>query len=87
TGWAAQDGLRGELRPAAGLDADLTGVTGERPTLFVALARLTAEPEPTPLDELMSVRPDGADGILVRWSDGREVRARLTDGEGVGVIA
>ncbi|MFG2740100.1 DUF2264 domain-containing protein [Streptomyces chartreusis] len=87
TGWAAQDGLRGELRPAAGLDADLTGVTGERPTLFVALARLTAEPEPTPLDELVSVRPDGADGILVRWSDGREVRARLTDGEGVGVIA
>ncbi|GGX04200.1 DUF2264 domain-containing protein [Streptomyces chartreusis] len=85
TGWAAQDGLRGELRPAAGLDAGLTGVTGDRPTLFVALARLTAEPEPTPLDELVTVRPDGADGILVRWSDGREVRARLTDGEGVGV--
>lgn len=87
TGWAAQDGLRAELRPAAGLDADLTGVTGDRPTLFVALARLTAGPEPTPLDELVTVRPDGADGILVRWSDGREVRARLTDGEGVGVRA
>ncbi|MFE6939276.1 DUF2264 domain-containing protein [Streptomyces chartreusis] len=87
TGWAAQDGLRGELRPAAGLDAGLTGVTGDRPTLFVALARLTAEPEPVPLDDLVTVRPDGADGILVRWSDGREVRARLTDGEGVGVTA
>ncbi|MGW4542416.1 DUF2264 domain-containing protein [Streptomyces chartreusis] len=87
TGWAARDGLRGELRPAAGLDADLTGVTGERPTLFVALARLTAEPEPAPLDDLVTVRPDGADGILVRWSDGREVRVRLTDGEGVGVTA
>ncbi|MFD5010900.1 DUF2264 domain-containing protein [Streptomyces chartreusis] len=87
TGWAAQDGLRGELRPAAGLDAGLTGVTGARPTLFVALARLTAEPEPAPLDDLVTVRPDGADGILVRWSDGREVRARLTDGEGVGVTA
>ncbi|MGW5470690.1 DUF2264 domain-containing protein [Streptomyces chartreusis] len=87
TGWAARDGLRAELRPAAGLDADLTGVTGDRPTLFVALARLTAEPEPAPLDELVTVRPDGADGILVRWSDGHEVRARLTDGEGVGVSA
>ncbi|MGW4753336.1 DUF2264 domain-containing protein [Streptomyces chartreusis] len=87
TGWAARDGLRAELRPAAGLDADLTGVTGDRPTLFVALARLTAEPEPAPLDELVTVTPDGADGILVRWSDGHEVRARLTDGEGVGVSA
>ncbi|MFF0731769.1 DUF2264 domain-containing protein [Streptomyces chartreusis] len=86
TGWAVQDGPRGELRPACGLDADLTGVTGERPTLFVALARLTGEPEPTPLDELVTVRQDGADGIHVRWSDGHEVRARLTDGEGVGVI-
>ncbi|MFE7440147.1 DUF2264 domain-containing protein [Streptomyces chartreusis] len=87
TGWAARDGLSAELRPAAGLDADLTGVTGDRPTLFVALARLTAEPEPAPLDELVTVTPDGVDGILVRWSDGHEVRARLTDGEGVGVRA
>jgi len=36
---------------------------------------------------LVTVTPDGVDGILVRWSDGREVRARLTDGEGVGVRA
>ncbi|WP_432192587.1 DUF2264 domain-containing protein [Streptomyces sp. bgisy027] len=85
TGWAAPDGLRAELQPAGGLDADLTGVTGDRPTLFVVLARLTAEPEPAPLDELVTVQPDGADGILVRWSDGREVRARFTGGEGVGV--
>ncbi|MEV8433592.1 DUF2264 domain-containing protein [Streptomyces chartreusis] len=87
SGWAARDGFRAELRPAAGLDADLTGVTGDRPTLFVALARLTAEPEPAPLDDLVTVRPDGGDGILVRWSDGHEVLARLTDGEGVGVTA
>ncbi|MFB6934645.1 DUF2264 domain-containing protein [Streptomyces chartreusis] len=87
SGWAARDGFRADLRPAAGLDADLTGVTGDRPTLFVALARLTAEPEPAPLDDLVTVRPDGGDGILVRWSDGHEVLARLTDGEGVGVTA
>ncbi|WCE00339.1 DUF2264 domain-containing protein [Streptomyces sp. HUAS 31] len=87
SGWAARDGFRAELRPAAGLDAGLTGVTSDRPTLFVALARLTAEPEPAPLDDLVTVRPDGGDGILVRWSDGHEVLARLTDGEGVGVTA
>ncbi|MFC5213385.1 DUF2264 domain-containing protein [Streptomyces coerulescens] len=87
TGWAVRNGVRAELRPATGLDDDLTGVTGDRPTLFVALARLTAEAEPTPLDELVSVRPYGEDGILVRWSDGSTVRARLTDGEGVSVRA
>ncbi|MGC9541400.1 DUF2264 domain-containing protein [Streptomyces sp. UG1] len=85
TGWACGDGVRAELRPVTGLSRDLSGVTGDGPTLFVALARLTAEPDPAPLEELVSVHVDGEDGLRVRWSDGREVRVRLVDGEGVGV--
>ncbi|QOV34741.1 DUF2264 domain-containing protein [Streptomyces ferrugineus] len=85
TGWACRDGVRAELRPVAGLSRELSGVTGDGPTLFVALARLTAEPDPAPLEDLVSVRVDGEDGLRVRWSDGREVRVRLADGEGVGV--
>ncbi|MFF6982282.1 DUF2264 domain-containing protein [Streptomyces sp. NPDC008343] len=85
TGWAARDGVRTELRPAARLDDDLTGVTDAAPTLFVALARLTAEPEPAPLDELVTVRVDDDGGIHVRWNEGHAVRVRLADGEGVHV--
>ncbi|WP_217213416.1 DUF2264 domain-containing protein [Streptomyces sp. AC550_RSS872] len=84
TGWAAPDGVRAELRPAARLDDDLTGVTEAGPTLFAALARLTAEPEPAPLDELVTVRVDDDGGIHVRWNDGRAVRVRLADGTGEG---
>jgi hypothetical protein len=86
TGWAARDGVRAELLPAAGLDDELTGVTDGSATLFVALARLTADPEPAALDELVAVRVDDENGIHVRWSDGREIRARLTDGDGVSVV-
>ncbi|WP_369173306.1 DUF2264 domain-containing protein [Streptomyces sp. R28] len=82
TGWAARDGVRAELRPVARLDDDLAGVTDAEPTLFVALARLTAEPEPAPLDESVTVRLDDDGGIHVRWNDGRAVRVRLTDGDG-----
>ncbi|MFE6176360.1 DUF2264 domain-containing protein [Streptomyces sp. NPDC056464] len=87
TGWACRDGVRAEIRPVAGLGHDLLGATGDGATLFVALARLTAERDPVPLDELVTVRVDGEDAIHVRWSDGREVRARLVDGEGVSVGA
>ncbi|MDC0773621.1 DUF2264 domain-containing protein [Streptomyces sp. HD] len=87
TGWACRDGARAEIRPAAGLSRELTGVTGDSATLFIALARLTAEPEPAPLDELVTVRVDDEDGIRARWSDGREVRVRLADGEDVEVRA
>jgi hypothetical protein len=79
TGWPAGEGLRGELLPAAGLDDALTGVTGEGATLFVALARLTGEPEPVPLAELVSVRVDEAGLVGVRWSDGDGARVRLDD--------
>ncbi|MFI7018936.1 DUF2264 domain-containing protein [Streptomyces sp. NPDC050164] len=84
TGWPAAEGLRAELLPAAGLDEALTGATGEGATLFVALARLTGEPDPVPLAELVSVRVDGTGSVEVRWSDGDGARV-LLDGSGVEV--
>ncbi|MEU6177084.1 DUF2264 domain-containing protein [Streptomyces coeruleorubidus] len=84
TGWPAGEGLRAELLPAAGLDDTLTGVTGDGATLFVALARLTAEPDPVPLAELVSVRVDETGSVEVRWSDGDGARV-LLDGSGVEV--
>ncbi|MER5936145.1 DUF2264 domain-containing protein [Streptomyces sp. NPDC001928] len=85
TGWACRDDVRGEIRPVVALDSRLSGATGDTDTLFVALTRLTAEPAPTPLDELVAVRVDEEGALHVRWSDGRKVEARLTDGEGVSV--
>lgn len=57
TGWPDQDGVCAELVPVHGLSAELTGATGADggPALFVALARLTGEPEPRPLSGLVSV--------------------------------
>jgi hypothetical protein len=84
TGWAAGEGVTAELAPVVGLlgDAELTGVTGDDgPTVFVALARLTAEADPVPLQELVSVHVAETGEIHVRWSTGREMRVRLA-GEG-----
>jgi hypothetical protein len=86
TGWPAGEGLRAELVPAIGLTDSLTGTVGEDATVFVALARLTAEPEPLPLEELVSVRADDAGALEVRWSDGGVTRVRLTE-SGVDVTA
>jgi hypothetical protein len=87
TGWAAAEGVRAELASAVGLSEALTGATAEGDTLFVALARLTAEPEPAALEELVTVRVGGTGELHVCWSGGREVRARLKDGAGVDVRA
>ncbi|MCX4765763.1 DUF2264 domain-containing protein [Streptomyces sp. NBC_01275] len=99
TGWAAKDGVRAELVPLLGLDGSLAGVTDGDATLFVALARLTADPEPEPLAETVSVQvgevgevygadgtdmADMTDGIRVRWSGGPEVGVGLSE-EGVRV--
>ncbi|MFC9126036.1 DUF2264 domain-containing protein [Streptomyces sp. NPDC057099] len=86
TGWPTGEGLRAELLPAIGLTDSLTGAVGERATLFVALARLTAEPDPAPLEELVSVHADDAGALEIRWSDGGVTRARLTE-SGVDVTA
>ncbi|WP_330308144.1 MULTISPECIES: DUF2264 domain-containing protein [unclassified Streptomyces] len=92
TGWAAKGDARAELLPIHGLlDAPtgLTGLTGlsglsgtviGEGSLFVALARLTAEPDPVPLAEAADVRVDGTGELTVAWSGGREVRVRLGDG-------
>ncbi|WP_329335954.1 DUF2264 domain-containing protein [Streptomyces sp. NBC_01352] len=80
TGWAAADGVRAEAVPVVGLDDELAGVTGDGDTLFVALARLTAEAEPVPLTETVSVRADGGRELTVRWSEGAEVRVRWDSG-------
>jgi hypothetical protein len=89
TGWAAKGDARAELLPVHGLLDESTGVSGltglagtvtGEGTLFVALARLTAEPDPVPLAEAAAVRVDGTGELTVVWSGGREVRVRLGDG-------
>ncbi|GGY15889.1 DUF2264 domain-containing protein [Streptomyces djakartensis] len=77
TGWPATEGVQAELLPVFGLDDALTGVTGEDATLFVALARLTADADPVPLAELVSVRADEHGAVEVRWSDGETLLVRL----------
>jgi len=66
----------------------LTGTADGSGTLFIALARLTAEPGPRPLTDLVSVQVEetgegpAAYDIRVRWTDGPERRVRLgSEGE------
>ncbi|GAB2859345.1 DUF2264 domain-containing protein [Streptomyces deserti] len=79
TGWVPRDGERAELEPVLGLSGTfpLSGTTGDGPTLFVALARLTGETDPPPLRELVSVEPAGAFGLTVHWASGRAGRFRF----------
>ncbi|MFF9175136.1 DUF2264 domain-containing protein [Streptomyces sp. NPDC014793] len=73
TGWAPGKDERAELVPAHGLSDGpaLSGVTGDGPTLFVALARLTAEPGPVPLADLVAVEVREGRDLTVRWATGR----------------
>jgi hypothetical protein len=91
TGWAPTEGLRTDLRPALSLtdagDGDgapteqaLSGETTDDTTLFVALARLTADPDPAPLEDTVSVRLSEQGEFHVCWTGGPEIRAHLTDG-------
>ncbi|WP_405960038.1 DUF2264 domain-containing protein [Streptomyces sp. NBC_00024] len=85
TGWAATEGVQVELLPVHGLsDTDggpgLAGEIGEADeaaTLFVALARLTADPDPLPLPELVSVAVEGAHDVVVTWADGERAAFRF----------
>ncbi|GAB2716480.1 DUF2264 domain-containing protein [Streptomyces bullii] len=85
TGWAPRDGERSELEPVTGLSgtapssgtSPLSGTTGDGPTLFVALARLTGESGPAPLRDLVSVTVTGAFELNVLWASGRADRFRF----------
>ncbi|MFE0510951.1 DUF2264 domain-containing protein [Streptomyces sp. NPDC058964] len=76
TGWAPGEDQRAELVPVHNLSGEsvLSGVTGEGPTLFVALARLTGEPDPLPLTDLVCVEVRGGLELTVR---GRAGAARV----------
>ncbi|MET9784951.1 DUF2264 domain-containing protein [Streptomyces canus] len=86
TGWAPREGVRAELLPVVGLDDELSGVTGEGDTLFVALARLTGDADAVPLGETVTVRAVAAGELTVVWSGGPEARVRL-HGSGVEITA
>ncbi|MFE2417413.1 DUF2264 domain-containing protein [Streptomyces hokutonensis] len=81
TGWSAEEGQFAELVSVHGL-LDGEGVVGDGPTLFVVLVRLTAEPDPRPLAELVSVEVDGDHGVSVRWAGGRRMNYRFTESAG-----
>ncbi|MFF9404878.1 DUF2264 domain-containing protein [Streptomyces anandii] len=95
TGWAQTEGVRAELVPVHGLsaaaDGGLTGTATDEPaTLFAALARLTAEPDPPPLAGTASVTAsacapvpeaepdDDAHDVTIAWAAGPVVRFRFT---------
>ncbi|MFJ2603989.1 DUF2264 domain-containing protein [Streptomyces sp. NPDC091279] len=79
TGWAAGADVHAEIHPAAGLAARLAGqLTGEGSGLYVALVRLTAEPDPVPLAKTVDVTTDGVEGLTASWSSGAEVHVRFT---------
>ncbi|MFB8771848.1 DUF2264 domain-containing protein [Streptomyces broussonetiae] len=86
TGWAVRgEGAaspRAEIRAAVGLDGSLAGVLGGEARLFAALVRLTGEPDPRPLGELVEVTGDGGPELGVRWSGGPTVRFRFRAGPG-----
>ncbi|OIJ63382.1 DUF2264 domain-containing protein [Streptomyces mangrovisoli] len=81
TGWSADgEGLRAELLPVLGLSDALTGTTGEGDTLFVVLARLTADPDPAPLAASVTVQPHGNGELTVRFAGGPALRVHPGDG-------
>ncbi|MHC3469751.1 DUF2264 domain-containing protein [Streptomyces sp. 7R007] len=80
SGWTAGDGVRAELVPVSGLDDELAGRTGDGESLFVALARLTAETDPAPLAESADVALGGEGELTARFTEGPEVRVRIADG-------
>ncbi|WP_316753012.1 DUF2264 domain-containing protein [Streptomyces herbicida] len=88
TGWVPWEDEHAELGPVHGLSGDfaLSGTTGDGPTLFVAVARLTGEPDPLPLGELVSVEVHGPYDLSVSWAGGpvRHFRFTVSDGRSPG---
>ncbi|MFF7885601.1 DUF2264 domain-containing protein [Streptomyces sp. NPDC020794] len=85
TGWPEDDGVHAELLPVHNL-LDSAGVTGPGATLFVALARLTGEPDPLPLTESVSVDVEGEEqgeyDVRVSWPSGPSTRFRFRASDG-----
>ncbi|MFD8419909.1 DUF2264 domain-containing protein [Streptomyces sp. NPDC059466] len=77
---------RSELHSLHGLSEGTgTGAVGADATLFVALARLTAEPDPRPLAELVSVTVAAVEGtydVRVSWTSGPSARFRFSAADG-----
>ncbi|MBZ3904737.1 DUF2264 domain-containing protein [Streptomyces griseiscabiei] len=90
TGWAGAEGVRTELLAGHGLSGASTGtgpgLTGETAdadaTLFVALARLTADPDAPPLPELVSVEVRGAYEVDLTWAGGERAHFVFTASDG-----
>ncbi|MCS0602114.1 DUF2264 domain-containing protein [Streptomyces sp. LP11] len=82
TGWAAREGQRSELAPVHALSEELEGETGDDATLFVALARLTADPAPRPFPDLVGVEVREGPEVHVHWASGAAARFRFTPTEG-----
>ncbi|MFG2638735.1 DUF2264 domain-containing protein [Streptomyces sp. NPDC048362] len=79
TGWPAREGVRAELVPVHGLSEESAGETGEgEATLLVALARLTGEPRPRPLADLVCVEVREDHAVCVRWASGAKAAFRFT---------
>lgn len=90
TGWAPGKNDQSELLASHGLSngtsedhaqtavTGLTGVTGESPTLFVAVARLTGDPDPAPLVDLVTVEVRDERELSVHWATGLLRRFRFT---------
>ncbi|MFD9117155.1 DUF2264 domain-containing protein [Streptomyces bottropensis] len=87
TGWAEAEGVRCALHPAYGLSGaagpGLTGATADADaTLFVALARLTADTDPQPLPELVSAEVRGDYELSVHWAHGERAQFVFTASHG-----
>ncbi|MCX4578290.1 DUF2264 domain-containing protein [Streptomyces sp. NBC_01571] len=86
TGWPQGSAARSELLSLHGLldgaGAVGSGAVGDGATLFVALARLTAEPDPRPLAELVSVTVEGTYDLSVSWTSGPSARFRFSAADG-----
>ncbi|MCW8377354.1 DUF2264 domain-containing protein [Streptomyces justiciae] len=85
TGWADAEGVRAEIVPVVGLGPELSGVTGDGDSLFVAVVRLSGEVEAVPLEDAVSVRLDNSGALHVCWRDEWAVEARV-DSAAVDVV-
>ncbi|WP_432156270.1 DUF2264 domain-containing protein [Streptomyces sp. bgisy153] len=83
SGLPSVTGRTGEAVAVTGRTGEASGGgAGADPTLFVTLARLTAEPEPAPLERTVTVEVCEAHELHLGWSDGGRECHRLPLGPG-----